>query len=137
MTGAVVRPRIPAWTRETELRRSLYSDLTPGDMVMADQLHGNYADLALMQQPGCDGLLRAQQARKTDFRNGKQHGIGDHQGEWRKPTWCPKPMSKSPEMLRKELWAHLRAYNLLRSVMAQAAPQANFQRERLSLQGGT
>jgi len=43
--------------------------------------------------------------------------------------------AKSPEMVRKELWAHLLAYNLLRSVMEQAAPRANFQRERLSLQG--
>jgi hypothetical protein len=38
-------------------------------------------------------------------------------------------------MVRKEVWAHLLAYNLLRSVMEQAAPQADFQRERLSLQG--
>ena len=28
---------------------------------------------------------------------------------------------KSPEMIRKELWAHLLAYNLIRTVMAQAA----------------
>lgn len=212
ITGAVVLTRIAAWTTsETELSRSLYSDLTPGDVVMADQLHGNYVDLALMQQQGCDGLLRKHHARKTDFRKGKKHGIGDHQVEWRKPTRCPKHMSpaefealpatlqvrevslrltrkgwrdqciivvttlldaqcytarqltelygyrwraaeinlrhlkttlgleflaaKRPEMVRKEVWAHLLAYNLLRTVMEQAAPQADFRRERLSLQG--
>jgi hypothetical protein len=43
--------------------------------------------------------------------------------------------AKRPEMVRKEMWAHLLAYKLLRSVMEQATPQANFQRERLSLQG--
>ncbi len=30
---------------------------------------------------------------------------------------------KSPEMVRKELWAHLLAYNLIRKVMAQAAQE--------------
>lgn len=212
MTGAVVLTRIAAWTTsETEISRSLYSDLTPGDVVMADQLHGNYVDLALLQHQGCDGMLRKHHARKTDFRKGKKHGIGDHQVDWRKPTRCPKHMSqaefdalpatlqvrevslrltrkgwrdqciivvttlldaqrytarqltelygyrwraaeinlrhlkttlnleflaaKTPEMVRKEVWAHLLAYNLLRSVMEQAAPQADFQRERLSLQG--
>ncbi|NJL55106.1 IS4 family transposase [bacterium] len=212
ITGAVVLTRIAAWTTsETEISRSLYSDLSPGDVVMADQLYGSYVDLALIQQQGCDGMLRKQHARKTDFRKGKKHGIGDHQVEWRKPTRCPKHMSqaefdalpatlpvrevslrltrkgwrdqciivvttlldaqhytarqltelygyrwraaeinlrhlkttlnleflaaKRPEMVRKELWVHLLAYNLLRSVMEQAAPQAGFQRERLSLQG--
>jgi len=28
---------------------------------------------------------------------------------------------KSPKIVRKEIWAHLLAYNLIRSVMAQAA----------------
>lgn len=43
--------------------------------------------------------------------------------------------AKSPQMVRKELWAHLLGYNLLRSVMEQAAPKADEQRARLSLQG--
>jgi hypothetical protein len=30
---------------------------------------------------------------------------------------------KSPEMVRKEIWAHLLAYNLVRKVMAQAAQE--------------
>ena len=28
---------------------------------------------------------------------------------------------KTPEMVRKEIWAHLLAYNLVRTIMAQAA----------------
>jgi hypothetical protein len=43
--------------------------------------------------------------------------------------------AKSPEMVRKDLWAHLLGYNLLRSLMEHAAPLANYQRARLSLQG--
>ena len=30
--------------------------------------------------------------------------------------------AKTPEMVRKKIWAHLLGYNLLRSVMEQSAP---------------
>ena len=43
--------------------------------------------------------------------------------------------AKSPDMVRKDLWAHLLGYNLLRSLMEHAAPLADYQRSRLSLQG--
>lgn len=43
--------------------------------------------------------------------------------------------SKSPSMVRKELLAHLLAYNLLRTVMEQAGSLASYCRTRLSLQG--
>ena len=42
--------------------------------------------------------------------------------------------AKTPSMVRKTFWAHLLAYNLLRTIMEQAAPQADYQRPRLSLQ---
>lgn len=42
--------------------------------------------------------------------------------------------AKTPSMVRKEFWAHLLGYNLLRTIMEQAAPQADYQRTRLSLQ---
>ena len=42
--------------------------------------------------------------------------------------------AKTPEVVRKEFWAHLLAYNLIRTIMEQAAPQANYQRTRLSFQ---
>jgi hypothetical protein len=43
--------------------------------------------------------------------------------------------SKTPEMARKELWSHLLAYNLLRSIMEQATPLNGHARDRLSFQG--
>jgi len=43
--------------------------------------------------------------------------------------------AKTPEIVRKELWTHLLAYNLLRSVMEKAAPLLDYQRSKLSLQG--
>src|SRR5262249_45823522 len=42
---------------------------------------------------------------------------------------------KSPAMVRKEVWAHLLAYNLIRAVMAQAADACGADPRELSFQG--
>jgi hypothetical protein len=42
---------------------------------------------------------------------------------------------KTPEMVRKEVWAHLLAYNLLRTLMAKAARATDVPPERLSVAG--
>jgi hypothetical protein len=42
---------------------------------------------------------------------------------------------KTPEMVRKEIWAHLLAYNLVRQVMAQAALQQGLRSRQLSFKG--
>ena len=42
---------------------------------------------------------------------------------------------KSPEMIRKEIWAHLLAYNLLRTVMAVAAAEHGIEPRRVSFKG--
>ena len=42
---------------------------------------------------------------------------------------------QTPEMVRKEIWAHLLAYNLVREVMAQAAREHGVTPRRLSFLG--
>src|SRR5205823_5241804 len=42
---------------------------------------------------------------------------------------------KTPEMVRKEIWAHLLAYNLVRKVMAQAAQEHHLTPRQLSFAG--
>ncbi len=42
---------------------------------------------------------------------------------------------KTPEMIRKEMWAHLLAYNLIRTVMAQAAQQHDLLPREISFKG--
>jgi hypothetical protein len=42
---------------------------------------------------------------------------------------------KTPQMLRREVWAHLLAYNLVRQVMAQAAGQKGLSPRQISLAG--
>src|SRR5262249_53820423 len=43
---------------------------------------------------------------------------------------------KTPEMARRELWAHLLGYNLVRQALAEAALQANLSPRQLSFAGG-
>jgi len=43
-----------------------------------------------------------------------------------------RPGGKTPEMVRKELWAHLLVYNLIRKVMAQAAERFELAPWRIS-----
>src|ERR1700752_196337 len=42
---------------------------------------------------------------------------------------------KTPEMVRKEVWAHLLAYNLLRTVMAVAAAESGIEPRQVSFKG--
>jgi Transposase DDE domain len=42
---------------------------------------------------------------------------------------------KTPEMVRKEIWLHMLAYNLVRETMAQAARQSNVQPHEISFKG--
>lgn len=212
ITGAVVSACVaPKTMSEIVMSRLLYEDLSPEDVVVADQAYGSYVDLALIQQQQADGVLRKHHARATDFRTGQKHATLDHQVVWHKPRTAPAHMSadefaaipntlnvrevclrrsrkgfrhqfvivvttlldakrytaekltqlygwrwqaaevnlrhlkttlkmemltaKTPEMVRKEIWTHLLAYNLLRSVMEKAAPLLNYHRSRLSLQG--
>nr|WP_158261071.1 MULTISPECIES: IS4 family transposase [Pirellulaceae] len=42
---------------------------------------------------------------------------------------------KTPELVRKEIWTHILAYNLVRTVMAQAASKKNIQPRTISFKG--
>src|SRR5207247_4314371 len=42
---------------------------------------------------------------------------------------------KTPELVRKELWAHILAYNLIRTVIAQAAARHGLEPRSISFKG--
>jgi len=42
---------------------------------------------------------------------------------------------KTPEMVHKEIWAHLLAYNMLRTVMAVAAAESGIEPRQVSFKG--
>lgn len=201
----------PFNTSEWQLSRQLYASLSPEDVVVADRAYGTYADLALLQMMGADGVFRKHHARKCDFRRGKKLGISDHLIRWQRPLRCPKSMTrgefetlptqlavrevhlllrrpgfrateliwvtplrdpkvytkaklaalyglrwqatevnfkhlkttlkmemiaaKIPDIAQKDLWVHLLAYNLLRTLMWQASKQNSVSTLRISLQG--
>lgn len=76
MTGAVLCGEIASHSiSETEMSRALFQTLEPGDVAMADQLHGTYVDLGLIAQQQADGMLRKHHARHTDFRTGKKMAL--------------------------------------------------------------
>ena len=211
VTGAVLEAAMaPFNTSEWQLSRQLYASLSPEDVVVADRAYGTYADLALVQMMGADGVFRKHQSRQCDFRRGQKLGIGDHLVTWQRPQKCPKSMTreefeaipiqlavrevhllvrrpgfrsielilvttlrdpkvytkakladlyglrwqatevnfkhlkttlkmemiaaKTPDIVQKEVWVHLLAYNLLRTLMWQASQQTPVSPLRLSLQ---
>lgn len=42
---------------------------------------------------------------------------------------------QTPELVRKEIWTHILAYNLIRTIMAQAASQHGLQPREISFKG--
>jgi hypothetical protein len=181
---------------EVSLLRRLWDVLRPGDVLLADRLTANWANIALLSRRGVELVSRLNKAhRQADFRRGRRLGDCDHVVRWAKPTsirgldrqayhtlpefitvrearvrvaqpgfrtrsvvvvttlldpgrttkedlaalyrarWhneldlrCLKSAMqmrelrcKTPELVRKEVWAHVLAYNLIRTVMAQAA----------------
>jgi hypothetical protein len=42
---------------------------------------------------------------------------------------------KTPELVRKELWTHVLAYNLIRTIMAQAATKHGIEPRSISFKG--
>ena len=42
---------------------------------------------------------------------------------------------KTPELVRKEIWTHILAYNLIRTIMAQAATRHDIEPRTVSFKG--
>jgi len=197
-------------TGETALLHTLYDNLDPGDILLADRCYSSYWELALTKKRDADLVSRLHQRRKADFRSGRQLGQEDHVVSWSKPP-RPKWMDKetyaslpatlevrevrvhvrvpgfrtkvlvvvttlldpeetpredvailyrirwyveldlralkvtlqmdvlrcqTPDMVRKEVWAHLLVYNIIRGQMAQAARESGQVPLQLSFKGG-
>jgi hypothetical protein len=195
---------------EVSLLRRLWDVLRPGDVLLADRLTANCANIVLLRQRGVELVSRLNKARrKADFRRGRRLGTEDHIVRWAKPTSIraldretyqalpesvtvrevrvrvPQPgfrtksivvvttlldprqatkedlaalyrarwnaeldlraiksamqmrelRCKTPELVRKEVWAHILAYNLIRTVMAQAAARHDVLPRSISFTG--
>jgi hypothetical protein len=195
---------------EVSLLRRLWDVLHPGDLLLADCLMSNWANIWMLQQRGVELVSRLNKAhRKADFRRGQRLGDGDHIVRWSKPSgirslkWnifkvLPESITirearirvtqpgfrtkvivvvttlldpqqatkgdlatlyrarwnneldlrsikstmqmrelrcKTPELVHKEVWTHILAYNLIRTIMAQAAAKHEILPRSISFKG--
>ena len=75
-------------TGETALFRTLFDNIHPGDLVVADRYYTGWFTLALLQDMKVEFVSVLHQLRDADFRQGKRLGPKDHVVKWAKP---PQP----------------------------------------------
>ena len=100
-------------TGENSLLRGLYDALTDGDVILADRYFSGWSDIALAGQRGIDVVVRKHQLRRTDFREGKRLGKGDHLVSWSRP--------ERPRWMSKQEYATLPTTLTLREVRVRVA----------------
>jgi hypothetical protein len=127
-----VKPRRPAWMDQqtydalpaTLAIRELRTRVDrKGFKTRVVLIATTLLDAALYSKADLTGLARTRWHAELDIRSLKQSLAMD-------VLRC-----KSPEMVSKEIWAHLLVYNLIRTVMAAAALGAGLRPRQLSFQG--
>ena len=72
---------------EVSLLRRIWGVLDPGDVLLADRLTANWANVVFLRERGLELVSRLNKAhRKADFRRGRRLGPDDHLVDWPKPT---------------------------------------------------
>jgi hypothetical protein len=126
------KPKRPEWLDEAtyaqlpaslELRQVRLRGTRPGFRTREIVAVTTLKDPQAVSQTDLTGLYRLRWHGELDLRSLKQTM---QMGILR---------SKDPVMVRKELWAHLLAYNLIRSVMAQAAQEHDMEPRQVSFKG--
>jgi hypothetical protein len=89
---------------ELSLFRRLWRFLKPGDVLLADRHFSDYGTLAHLWNRGVDAVMRMNQMRPKDFRQGHYLGPADRLITWRKPaqrvrTIAPKLWASLPGVL--------------------------------------
>jgi hypothetical protein len=126
------KPKRPAWLDEAtyaqlpatlELREVRQRGTRPGFRTQTVVAVTTLKDPRAVTRTDLTGLYRLRWHGELDLRSLKQ------------VMQMSILRSKDPVMVRKELWAHLLAYNLIRTVMAQAALQHELEPRQLSFKG--
>jgi hypothetical protein len=92
---------------ELTLFRKLWHFLKPRDILVADRLFSDYGTLACLGGKGVDVVVRMNQFRPKDFRQGRYLGPQDRLVTWRKPP-------RRPRTIGAVLWLTLPAELTLR-----------------------
>jgi hypothetical protein len=91
-SGALLEAAIgPLWMSELRLWRTLWSALSPGEVVLGDRFYCSFYDLVGVMRRGCDAVFRLHQRRPADLRRGRRLGREDRLVTWRRPTWSARP----------------------------------------------
>ncbi len=72
---------------EVSLLRRMWDMLSPGEVLLADSLISNWANIVMLKQRGLELVSRLNTAhRKADFQKGIRLGKEDHIVRWNKPS---------------------------------------------------
>jgi hypothetical protein len=85
VTAMATGPCAGKETGETALLRSLFKNLKPGEVLLADRYFSGWFMLALLQRLGIRFVVRMHHLRKLDFSLGRKLGHKDHVVSWIKP----------------------------------------------------
>ena len=132
LTGIWVRPARPAWM-EKETYRAVPRTLSIREMRLRVDRRGFRSRVIIVATT----LLDPDVYRKDDVAQ-LYHHRWRIELDLRDIKQTPKMdvrRGKTPEMLQREIWTHLLAYNLIRQVMAQAARQKGLSPRSISFAG--
>ncbi|HZM04752.1 MAG TPA: IS4 family transposase [Candidatus Saccharimonadales bacterium] len=107
---------------ELSLFRRLWHFLKPRDVLLADRHFSDYGTLACLWNWGVDAVMRMNQARPKDFRQGHYLGPGDRLITWKKPA-------QRTRTLGARLWASLPEVLTLRMIRVRCAAKGFRTRE--------
>jgi len=105
-SGALLHCVHGSWRQsEAVLARLLWTLLEAGDLLLADRGFCSFGELHALSQRGVEAVMRLQQRRRADFRQGRPLGKDDRLVLWRKPTqrakaWSQQDYDALPATLR-------------------------------------
>jgi hypothetical protein len=127
-----LKPRRPEW-----MDQATYDSLPPSMTMREVRLHVHRPGFRVRQLVVATTLLNAEVYSRDDL-------VELYRARWHaeldlrslKETMHMDVLRcKTPELVRKEIWTHLLAYNLIRTVMAQAAVQHGIPPRTISFKG--
>ncbi len=112
-TGMLTAWATGSWSQhEVGLLQTLWGNLNPGDVLLADRGFCNWALLGQCLQRQVHAVFRVKGVRRGDFRQGQRLSRNERRVQWRKPGTAPKTVAAQE-------WARLPEVLTLRLVRCQ------------------
>lgn len=91
-SGAVLEVALGAYRlSELALWRTLWTHLSPGEIVLGDRFYCTFYDLVGVLRRGADAVFRLHHRRPADFRRGRRLGKNERLVIWQRPCWHVRP----------------------------------------------